>query len=58
MKTHYKRDIVNRIAESLTRQPDLIQVVTGPRQVGKTTAARAVAEQWRGQTHYGGMTPL
>ncbi len=39
---------MSRLAE--TRR--FIQVVTGPRQVGKTTAVHQVLEEWRGPSHY------
>lgn len=46
------RPIVSAIMERLTTGPALIQVITGPRQVGKTTSARAVGSQWPGPVHY------
>lgn len=49
----YERPIVARLLEALARPaPLVIQVVTGPRQVGKTTAALAVAARWDGLVHY------
>lgn len=46
-----ERELVNDLCRRLAG-PFLIQVITGPRQVGKTTVARAVAERWNGPTHY------
>lgn len=42
------RPIVDRVFDRLTHPPPLLQVVVGPRQVGKTTAARAIAARWEG----------
>lgn len=47
-----ERAIVRRIEECLTRIPKLIQVLIGPRQSGKTTAARKVLDRWRGPKRY------
>jgi predicted AAA+ superfamily ATPase len=38
----FERPVVKEIIKALERQPPLIQVVTGPRQVGKSTAASHV----------------
>lgn len=40
------------LAALLRPSPRLIQVLTGPRQVGKTTCARAVADRWPGPVRY------
>ncbi len=51
--THtFQRTVVREILEASTRPPHLLQVVTGPRQVGKTTAALQVAERWDGPVRY------
>lgn len=39
------------IERRLSRPPPLLQVVVGPRQVGKSTAARAIAARWAGPVH-------
>ena len=40
------------IADRLQRMPQLLQIVVGPRQVGKTTIAHGIAERWAGPTRY------
>ena len=51
--THgFDREVVARLQRRLQKGPPLIQVVTGPRQVGKTTAARRVAQFWDGPVHF------
>jgi len=52
MEPTFERAIVARVRERLARPPELIQVVTGPRQVGKTTAARQIAARWDGPVRY------
>ena len=47
-----ERAVVHRIEERLERIPKLIQVLVGPRQSGKTTAARKVLERWPGPKRY------
>jgi predicted AAA+ superfamily ATPase len=44
--------MVERLARALARPPALIHLVVGPRQVGKTTAAQAVAARWDGPVRY------
>ena len=44
--------MVERLARALARPPALIHLVVGPRQVGKTTAAQAVAARWEGPVRY------
>lgn len=46
------RAVTGALFDRLTSPPPLLQVVTGPRQVGKTTAARQVAERWPGPSRY------
>lgn len=56
---HYERNVVRRIMHRLEHPPALIQIIVGPRQVGKTTAARSVIQQWKGSSHYAAAdTPL
>lgn len=45
------RRVVTEIERRLSTSPDLIQVLTGPRQVGKTTAARSLETRWDGPVH-------
>ena len=52
MKQVFQRKIVADLENRLNNGPPLIQVVTGPRQVGKTTAARTVASSWDGPIHF------
>ncbi len=46
-----ERELVGDLCRRLGGPP-LIQVIAGPRQVGKTTIARTVAGRWNGPTHY------
>jgi hypothetical protein len=48
----FKREIVSQLRQRLAEPRRFIQVVTGPRQVGKTTAVTQVLEAWRGPSHY------
>lgn len=48
----YERPLVGRVLGALQRFGELIHVVTGPRQVGKTTLAHTIARRWSGPTHY------
>ena len=52
MDGNIERAIVDKILRRLTHPQRLLQVVVGPRQVGKTTAARAVARRWKGPVFY------
>jgi len=47
----FERAVVAAIEKRLTRPPPLLQVVIGPRQVGKSTAARTIAARWPGPVH-------
>ena len=47
-----ERAFVAKLADRLRRMPTLLQVVVGPRQVGKTTGARSISEAWPGPTRY------
>jgi len=44
----YERPLVRRLEQALGTAPNLIHIVTGPRQVGKTTIASTIAERWSG----------
>jgi predicted AAA+ superfamily ATPase len=52
MQPPFERGIVQAVLDGCARTPDLLQVVTGPRQVGKTTAAHQVAARWEGPVRY------
>lgn len=45
-------DVVDAILDTLGAGKKLIQIITGPRQVGKSTAAEMVGESWRGRVIY------
>jgi len=44
----FERPIVAEIQKGLDRKKKLLHVITGPRQVGKTTAALQIAGRWNG----------
>jgi len=48
----FKREIVSQLRQRIHEPRRFIQVVTGPRQVGKTTAVHQVLEDWVGLSHY------
>ena len=48
----FDRELVAQLERRLSHSKPLIQVVVGPRQVGKTTAARTLVESWSGPTLY------
>ena len=50
--TIFKREIVGRLMNRIGEPRRFIQVVTGPRQVGKTTAIHQVLNAWSGNSHY------
>ena len=45
----FYRKVVAEVLEGTGRKKKLIHIITGPRQVGKTTAALQIAEKWNGQ---------
>lgn len=47
-----ERKVVTRILDRLSQGPPLIQVMVGPRQVGKTTAALAIGKRWDGPVRH------
>lgn len=47
-----ERAVTDHVFGRLRNPPELIQVIVGPRQVGKTTVARAVGARWDGPLHY------
>jgi len=59
MTAQFERDLVGTIEQRIRRGPDLLQILIGPRQIGKTTAARTVAQRWSGPSRYAAAdTPL
>ena len=49
MKYPFERKIVAEITAGLARKKKLLHIITGPRQVGKTTASLQIAEKWAGK---------
>lgn len=52
MKTYIRKPFFGALWNALHGKPNLIQVVLGPRQVGKTTLALQVLDQWNGAKLY------
>ena len=52
MKRYIRKPLYNRLLRSLTGQPNYLQAVVGPRQVGKTTLALQLLERWNGPKRY------
>ncbi len=52
MSPVFERPFVAELLQRLQGQPRLIQVLTGPRQVGKTTGVRQLMAQCGWPTHY------
>ncbi len=48
--TRYQHPVVKEILAGLDKYVNVIHVLVGPRQTGKTTAARQIAGQWKGET--------
>ena len=48
----FKREIVGQLIQRINEPRHFIQVVTGPRQVGKTTAVHQVLDDWAGLSFY------
>jgi predicted AAA+ superfamily ATPase len=46
------RPLVNELLKRLSERDTPLQMVMGPRQVGKTTAVQQVMERWQGVSHY------
>jgi uncharacterized protein len=44
----FRRQLVEEVLQGLFRTKKLLHIITGPRQVGKTTAALQIAEEWEG----------
>ncbi len=47
----YEKGLVSKILKDLNKYPDLIQIMIGPRQVGKTTMAEQIVEQFPGSSY-------
>lgn len=47
-----RRHVVDVLHANLAKENSLIQIVVGPRQVGKTTAVQHLIKEWPGKTHY------
>lgn len=52
MKTFVRVELYDALLRALHCETNFIQVVTGPRQVGKTTLVLQVADKWDGPTLY------
>lgn len=52
MKNYTRKQLFDELWKALHGQPNLLQVVTGPRQIGKTTLALQIVEQWKGPKIY------
>lgn len=48
----YKRDIFQQLTDNLAEPRKFIQVLVGPRQVGKTTLIRQILPLFKGRAHY------
>jgi predicted AAA+ superfamily ATPase len=49
MNYPFERKVVAEIMAGLARKKKLLHIITGPRQVGKTTASLQIAEKWPGE---------
>lgn len=47
-----RRHVVDVLFANLEEPDPLIQILVGPRQVGKTTSVRHLIKEWSGETHY------
>jgi len=55
----YRRPQVDTIKQSIKRSPELLQIIIGPRQTGKTTAALQIRRDWKEDTIFASAdTPL
>ena len=52
VKTYIRQSLFDRLKTHLRGGPNLIQVVSGPRQVGKTTLALQILKEWQGAKMY------
>ena len=51
-KASFQRALVGELSGALGKGMPFIHIITGPRQTGKTTAAKQVAEAWNGEVQY------
>jgi len=49
----FKRNKVGLLSKRLGEETPFIQVLLGPRQVGKTTAVHQILKSWKGESVYG-----
>jgi hypothetical protein len=52
MRTTFQRSFVKQLEKRLHDKKPLIQVLTGPRQVGKTTGMQQLMSRFRGKNHF------
>lgn len=52
MKEYIRKPLFDALWKALHTKPNLIQVVTGPRQIGKTTLALQIFDKWHGPKIY------
>jgi predicted AAA+ superfamily ATPase len=52
MNSAYEREIVQKLNAALEKTPRLLHVISGPRQVGKTTAVRQLSQKLPYPMHY------
>jgi hypothetical protein len=52
MAKEYKRPIYGKILKRINEKRLFIQVLAGPRQVGKTTLARQIINDYKSPIHY------
>ena len=52
MLPSFQRELVYKLSTRINEPRRFIQVVTGPRQVGKTTSVQQLMQKWQGHHHY------
>ncbi|OQA21213.1 MAG: Archaeal ATPase [Actinobacteria bacterium ADurb.Bin346] len=52
MAKEYRRPVFNKILTRIREKRNFIQILTGPRQVGKTTLARQIINDYKSPIHY------
>jgi hypothetical protein len=48
----YTRDMLPTIINRIKKAPEIIHILIGPRQVGKTTAALQILNEWKNHSLY------